>query len=134
MIDGNGALASQIGLKIGHQESGSDALSRNVANNEAEALAAQVEKIIVVAANLAGLNANSRVFEGAEKRNSLGEEPALNLFGDFQLLRSPALGFEFGRDSATLCFDSVSDFIEADERKGIAVGIFETGEDTAPNR
>jgi hypothetical protein len=39
-IEGDGTLAAQIGLQVGHEESGGDALAGNVANDEAEVLLA----------------------------------------------------------------------------------------------
>src|SRR2546422_7888425 len=38
LIESDGALAAQIGLEIGHQESGGDSFSGNVADDEAEPL------------------------------------------------------------------------------------------------
>ena len=40
LVDSNSALAAQIGLKIGHQQRRGDSLTGNVADDEAEALAA----------------------------------------------------------------------------------------------
>ena len=133
LIESNGALAAEIGLKIGHQKSGGNAFSGNVADDEPKALTAQVKKIVIVAADFPGLMANPRIFEGAERRKSLREKPCLNLFGDFQFLGGAALGFEFGGGGAALGFDSVSDFVEADERERIAVRVLEAGEDAAPD-
>src|SRR5258708_4997919 len=41
LIECDGALAAEIGLKIGHQESGGDAFSGDVADHEAETAAAE---------------------------------------------------------------------------------------------
>ena len=57
LIESDGALAAKIGLQIGHQESGGDAFSRDVADDEAEAAAAEIEEIVIVSANLVGLEA-----------------------------------------------------------------------------
>ena len=73
LIESDGALAAEIGLQIGHQESGGDALSGNVADDEAEAAAAKIEEVVIIAANLAGLDAKTGVFEGFERRLRLWE-------------------------------------------------------------
>ena len=134
LIDSDGALAAKIGLKIGHQESGGDALSGNVADDEAEAVAAEIEEIVIVTTDLAGLVTNPGVFEGLERREGSRKETRLNLFGDFEFLGCAAFGFELGSDRAALGFDGVRDFVEADEGKGVAVRVFETCKDAAPDR
>src|SRR5712664_1812750 len=68
LVESDGALAAQIGLKIGHEESGGDSLSGNVANDEAEALAAEIQEVVIITADFAGLDAQAGVFEGLERR------------------------------------------------------------------
>src|SRR5712671_1574015 len=75
LIESDGTLAAQIGLEIGHQESGGDSFSGNVADDEAEAVAAETEEVVVITTDLAGLNTKAGVFEGFERRLRLREEP-----------------------------------------------------------
>lgn len=133
MIESDGALAAEVGLEIGHEESGGDAFAGYIGDDEAEALAAEIEEIVVVAADMAGRETETGKFESFERRQSLGEEAGLHLLGDFEFLSSAALGFEFLGRGAALGFNGVSDFVETDEGERVAVGIFETGEDTAPD-
>jgi|ERR1700675_2727848 len=65
LIQSKRGLAAQIGLEIGHQESRSDALSRDVADDETHAFSTQIEKIVIVSAHLARLVADARIFERA---------------------------------------------------------------------
>ena len=134
LIESNGALAAQIGLKIGHQEGGGDAFSGDVADDEAEAFAAEIEEIVIIAADFASLDAKAGIFERFQGRQSLREETRLNLFGDFEFLGAAAFGFEPVGKGAALRFDGLGHLVEADQRKGIAVEIPETGKDAAPNR
>src|SRR5437870_10653007 len=53
LIESNGALAAQIGWKVGHQEGGGDACSGNVADDEVEAVAAEIDEIVIIAADFA---------------------------------------------------------------------------------
>src|SRR5271166_2172283 len=78
-LDRHGALAAQIGLKIGHEEGGGDPLAGDVAYYEAKALLAQSQEIVVIATDLEGLNAASCVIQGFQARQMLGEESSLNL-------------------------------------------------------
>src|SRR5439155_12329162 len=71
LIKSKGALATQIGLQIGHQESGGDAFSGDIADDEAEAAAAKIEEVVVVTADFASLDAKARVLKRFERRLSL---------------------------------------------------------------
>lgn len=115
VVASNDALAAKIGLQIGHEQGGGDALAGNIADDEAEAVVAEAEKVVVVAADLAGLMANSSVIEGAELGEVLREEPRLNAGGDFNFLGGPALGFEAFLMGPALGLDRVSDFVKAHE-------------------
>ena len=133
LIESDGALAAQIGLEIGHQESGGDSFSGNVADDEAEAVAAEIEEVVVITTDFAGLNTKAGVFEGFERRLRLREEPGLDLLGDFDFLRRAAFGIQPLGKSAALGFDGVGDLVETHQRKGIAVKILETGKDATPD-
>src|SRR5467141_72620 len=133
LIESHGALAAQIGLQIGHQESGGDSFSGDVADDEAEAAAPETEEVVVITSDFAGLNTKAGVFEGFERWLRLREEPGLDLLGDFDFLRSATFGIQPLGKSAALGFDGVGDLVETHERKGIAVKVLETGKDTTPD-
>src|SRR5713101_721258 len=134
LIQSDGALAAEIGLQIGHQESGGDSFSGDVADHEAEALPAEIEEVVIITADFVSLDADTRVFKCFEGRQSLREEPGLHLFGNFKFLGGAAFGFLLLSDGAALLFDGVGHLVEAHQRKGIAIEIPETGKDAAPNR
>src|SRR5258708_1171210 len=134
LVKGDGALAAQIGLKIGHQEGSGDAFSGDVADDETDAVAAEIEEVVIIATDFAGLDAQASIFEGFEWRLRLGKETSLDLLGNFDFLRGAAFGFQPPGEGAALRFDGVGYLIEADQRKGIAVGILEARKDAAPNR
>src|SRR5438445_5444620 len=117
LVQSDGALAAQIGLEVGHQESGGDSFSRDVPDDESEAFAAQIEKIVVVATDLASLMANSCVFQGSERRQGLREEPGLNFFRNFKFLGSAAFRLKLLSDGPALRFDRAGHFVEADQRE-----------------
>src|SRR5258708_10477468 len=134
LIESDGALAAQISLQIGHQESGGDSFSGDVTDHEAEALLTEIEEVIIIAADFASLDAKAGIFKSFQGRLRLGEEPGLNLLSDFEFLGDTAIGFQPVSKGAALCFDGLGHFIEAHQRKGIAVKIPETSKDAAPNR
>src|SRR5271165_5447426 len=131
-FDRHGALTAQIGLQIGHEESGGNSLAGNVADYQAKPLLAQSQEIVVIATHLAGLNAASCVIQGFQGRQMLGKESSLYLFRDLELLGDAALRFCFLGHCAALRLDGASHFVEADQREGIAVEVFEAGENNAP--
>jgi len=133
LIERDGALAAKIGLEISHKQSGGDALAGDVADDHAEALAAEIEKIVIITADVACGETETGKLKRFERGKSLREETGLHLLGNFEFLSSTALGFQLFGDSAAMCFDLVSDFIEADEGEGIAVRILEPSKNTTPN-
>ena len=94
---------------------------------------AEIEKVVIIAADLAGLDADAGVFESGERRESLREEAGLDVLGDFEFVGGAALGFLLCYDNAALLFHRVGQLVEADEREGIAVDIAEAGDDSAPD-
>src|SRR5713101_2968849 len=134
LIQSDGALAAQIGLKVGHQESGGDSFSGDVAAHEAETVAAETQEIVIITADFVSLDADTRVFKRFEGRQSLREEPSLDLFRNFKFLGGAAFGFLLVCNGAALLFDSVGHLIETHQRKRISIDIPEAGEHTAPNR
>ena len=67
----------------------------------------QIEKIVVVAADLVSMNANTSIVERAKGRQRLGKEPGLYLFCNFEFLVGAALRFQLLGNSAALRFDSL---------------------------
>jgi len=128
----DGALAAEIGLEIGHEESGGDAFAGDVADDEAEAVVTEAEEVVIVATDLAGLMANAGVVECSELGEILRKEAGLDLLGNIDFLGGALFSFEALLLGAALGFHGVSDFIEADKRENVAVGIAETAEDAAP--
>jgi hypothetical protein len=128
LVAGEGELAAEVGLEIGHQESGGDALACNVADDEAKTLVAEGEEVVVVASDVAGLDADAGVVEGIERGKGLGEETGLDLLGDFELLGGAAFGLEAFGGVTALGLDLASDLIGAEELEGIAVDVVEAGD------
>ena len=134
LVERDGALAAEIGLQIGHEQSGGDAFAGNVADDEAEAIGAEVEEIVIVAADGARGKAVAGIVERADGRTELREEAALDFVGDFEFLGGAAFGFEFGGGGAALGFEGVGDFVEADEGEGVAVDDHGSGRRRCPRR
>src|SRR5438132_5490655 len=126
-------LAAQIGLKIRHQESRGNSLSCNIGDHETETLGAKTEEVIVIATHSARRDAGASVLQRFQKRQRLRKEPGLDLCGDGQFLSDAAFGFKFLCGSAALALNSVSEFVEADERECVAIDIAEAGGNAAPN-
>jgi len=129
----DGALAAEIGLEIGHEQRGGDAFAGDVADDKAETIVAEAEEVVIIAADLACLMADSGVIERGKFGKILREEAGLDLRGDFDFLGGAAFGFESLLLGAALGFDGLGDFVEADEGEEIAVWIAETAEYAAPD-
>ncbi len=133
LIERNSALAAEIGLQIGHQERGGDAFAGNVADNEAEPAGAEIEEIVIIAADGARGKAVAGVIERGNRRTDLRKKAALDFVGNFEFLGGAAFGFEFCGSRAALGFESVRDFVKADEGESVSVDIAEAGDDAAPD-
>src|SRR5580704_9266282 len=77
-IVGDGALAAQVGLQICHEQRGGDAFAGNVADDEPEAVEAEIEKVVVVAAYRAGGEAAAAIVERLDRWAELREKAALD--------------------------------------------------------
>src|SRR5712692_10895408 len=130
LLLGHGAEAAQVG----QQERGGDPFAGDVCDDEAEATFAEVEEVVIVAADLTSLDADAGVFESSEGREGLREQPGLHVLGDFEFVRGAALGFLLFGDDATLRFHGMGELVEADQREGVAVDIAEAGNDSSPGR
>jgi len=133
LIEGDGALAAEIGLQIGHEKSGGDALAGNIADDQAETVGAEVKKVVIVASHGACREAVTRVVEPVDRRANLRKKAALDFVGDFEFLRGAAFDFEFCGGGATLGFEGVRDFVEADQGENVAVNVAEARGDAAPD-
>src|SRR5207247_10590341 len=113
-------LAAQLCVQSGTQERRRDAFYGDVADDEAKAPLAEIQEVVVVAADFARLHAKARILKRLERGQSLREETGLDLLGDFDFLRGAAFGFQLLGKGAALRFDRVSHFVETHQRKGIA--------------
>src|SRR5579862_7110700 len=75
LVKSNGALAAQVALQVGHQKRRANAFARSIADDESQAVAAKIQKVIVVAAHLARLNADAGVIQGTKRRQVLWKKP-----------------------------------------------------------
>ena len=85
--------APDVRLEIRHQERRGDSLARDVGEDEAEPAVAQVEEVVVVAADRACLAAGACAGERAERGGLLRKQPALDLLRNLELPRLTALHF-----------------------------------------
>ena len=129
----DGALAAEIGLQVGHEQRGGDAFAGDVADDQAEAVGPEVEEVVVIAAYGARGEAAAAIVERLDGWTELGEKAALDFVGDFEFLSGAAIEFDFGGSGAALGFEGVRDFVEADERERVAVGIAEASGDASPD-
>ena len=134
MLDGIDALAAEIGLDVGHQQGGGDSLPRDVAGNEGNAFGAEVEEIVIIAADGTGLHANPGVVQSRDGRQALGEKTSLDLLRDFEFLGGAALGFLLSREPAAPGFHFAGDLVEAGDHERVSVRIFEAAKGAAPGR
>ena len=110
----DGALAAQIGLQVGHQQRSGDAFAGNVADDQAEAVGAELEKVIIIAAYGARGITVTGIVERMNRRAALRKKTALDFVGDFQFLGCAAFELlELGGGRAALGFKGVSDFVRS---------------------
>ena len=117
IIEGKGIAAAQVGLKIGHEKSRGNSLPRNVGEHKREMprgsikgpsrspveplRRAEIEEVVIVAADLAGLEAAADVVERIELRKHLREETRLDFTRDLDFVSGTtilfqAIGHQFG--------------------------------------
>lgn len=119
-------------LQICHQESGGGSLSGYISDDQAETIAAEFEKVVVVASDHARRKAKTRVFECAELWLSLREKSGLNLPGILRFQNGTALGFKFFEVRAADLLDFAIHRVVAHEREGVAVQILKPCRGPAP--
>src|SRR5262249_45548521 len=127
LFRGYRALAAQIRLKICHQQSSRDALARDVANHQAEPPLAELQKIVIIAANGASRVAKATIGDGSQRRMPLREEARFSLLGDCQVVSGLALGLQLCRFRTALGINSTCRLVDFDQRETISVHIFEKG-------
>ena len=66
-IDGAGALAAEMRLKIGHEQSGGDTLAGNIADDETEAIVTEMQVIVVITTDVASGKTNATEFQSWER-------------------------------------------------------------------
>src|SRR5579862_247813 len=128
------ALAAQVRLEIGHEQSTSNSLPSDVAEHQADSILAEIEEVVIISSDLSSLDADACVIQGFERRKVLGKESRLHLHGNLKLVSGAALGFEFLRRSESLRFDRLRHLVEADQREDILIDVFEAGEHFPPDR
>ena len=104
LVEANGALASKIGLQAGHQQGGGDAFAGNITDDQAEAVGAELEKIVVITSDGSRWIAVTGIVEDLNRRMVLREKAALDFTGDFEFLRVAPFQFELFSASAALGF------------------------------
>jgi hypothetical protein len=122
----------KVSLEISHQQSGGNAFPHDVADHQPELVPAKLKKIVKIPANVAGLDANSRIFQGRKSGPFLWEKSGLYLPGKFQLLARAVFGFEPLRMNPALLLHFASDLLATEKRKRIAVHVFEGRGNGAP--
>src|SRR5262249_28240572 len=132
LIQSDCALAAQVRLQVRHQESSADAFTRNIGDDESKPVPAQIQEIVIVAADFVRGNANPGVFECFELRESLGKESSLHPFRNFQFLGGAAFGLQLLRSGAPLRFDFANEVIAAHKPKRVSIQIVEAGKNSAP--
>ena len=87
-----GALVAEMRLEISHQKCRSDSFSTDVADDQAQLIAAEFKKIVIIATYVACLDANGSVFQGRKSGTRLWEKPRLDVSGELQLLAQAMFG------------------------------------------
>src|SRR5690348_12476556 len=106
-------------LQVGHQQGSGRSFSGNIANDQSETLAAEIEEVVVIAAHLACLDADAGIFESRGARLDLGKKPGLNLSGILQFLSFAAIGLDFLAVCEPLLFYLASDVVTAEKRERV---------------
>src|SRR5258708_37429350 len=119
-------------LKIGHQEGRRDSFAANIADHQAKLIAAELEKIVVIATYVTGLDANGLVFQARKSGMCLWEEPRLDVPGELQFLAQAMFGFRPFGMGAALCLELAVDGVITQKREGVSIQVFEGSGDCAP--
>src|SRR6185295_14612266 len=128
------ALSAQVGLQVGHQEGGGNSLSRDVPNHKSNPATTQIEKVVIITADLPGLNTYTRVVQRGKRWQRLREKPGLHLLCDFQFLGGASLGLQLLGRCTPLRIKCLAHLIKAHKRERILVDVFEARKHPSPNR
>ena len=118
-------MAADVGLQVGHQQRGADPFARNIADEQAEPIVAEIEKVVIVAADLTCLHTQARVVERGRLGTLLWKEPGLHLHGDAAFVGRPSLGFLAIGARPLMCLDLPRHRVDADQHEGVGVRILE---------
>ena len=94
VLPGQPGLAAQVRLQIGHHQRPGDPLARDVGEHQTYLAAAQLEEVVVVAADGARLHAVAGAVECSKLRDAARQEPRLHFLRELQLDRRAALGLQ----------------------------------------
>ena len=117
----HGAQVAQVRLKIRHQQRRGGSFAGDIADHEAEAVAAEREVIVVIAADRPGLHAEAAVFQRADFGLRLRKKSRLHFSRGFQFQGGHVFGFESLGVLAALLLDLAHGCLVFEERKGVAV-------------
>src|SRR5258706_885136 len=104
LVVGNGAETAQIRLQVGHQECGGDSFAGDVCYDEAKPVLAEVEEIVIIATDLASLDADAGVFQSGEGWHRLREEAGTDGLCEFKVAVGRASAVPLLRRSSALRF------------------------------
>ena len=127
-----GKLAAKVGLQVGHQQCGSDSLARDIPDEQPDLLLPESEEIVVVAPDMAGLDAGARIIQRPERGKGLRKQPGLHLFCDFQFLGQAPFRFEPLSIRAALRLNLPAHLIGAKQVEGILIRIAKHRHRAAP--
>src|SRR5215831_15478383 len=128
------ALTAQVGLKVGHKQSGGDAFARDISNHEPEALLSEIEKVKVVSTDLSSLQAETGIFERFHLRMHLRKKSSLHLLGDLNFLGGAAFGLTLPGQNLAFGLYPASEFVEPGKSERVPIRIFKAGVNAAPRR
>ena len=86
-------LAAQIGLQVRHQQRGGHSLARNVGQHQTKTSRTEIEKVVVIAANGARLDAFAGTVQRRQRGRLLRQQTALHLARELHFLRGAPLRF-----------------------------------------
>src|SRR5262249_19080883 len=108
------------------------ALARYIGDHQAEPSLAEIQKIVIIAADGASGVANANIGEGFKRRMPLWQEARLYLLGDCQVVSGLALCLQLCRLRTALLLKSARGIVDLNKRETVPVHIFEKGEPRLP--